>query len=66
MRAHQKQSRSQLKEQERLRLLSIERYYGKLAILQEWEAAGVEDDYVMDLRVNVRKLRVGLEAKGAL
>ena len=66
MRAHQKQSRSQLKRQEEQRIASIERYYGKIAILQEWEALGIEDDYVRKLRDTVRKTRVLLENKGAI
>ena len=63
---HQKQSRTQLKRQQELRVASIERYYGKVAILQEWEALGIEDDYVRKLRDTVRKTRVLLENKGAI
>lgn len=66
MRAHQKQSREQLKRQEELRRISVEKYYGKLAILQEWEALGIENDYVLKLRDTVRKQRVLLENKGAI
>ena len=66
MRAHQKQSRAQLKEQERLLRESLWRYHGKLALLQMKEEAGVEDSDTFRLRDLVRKLRIMLENKGAL
>ena len=31
-----------------------ERYYGKKALLEEWEEAGIENDYTADLRRRVR------------
>ena len=65
-RAHQKQSRTQLAKQKELLIASLERYYGKLALLQEYEALGIENDYVFGLRDKVRKQRVLLENKGAI
>jgi len=64
--AHQKQSHGQLAKQKIQRMTSIEKYYGKLALLQEWEGAGIENDYVREMRDTVRKLRVQLENKGAI
>ena len=66
IRVHQRQSREQLKKQKELWIKSVERYYGKLALLQEWEELGVEDEYVRGLRDTVRKTRIMLENKGAL
>lgn len=63
---HQRQSRTQLKRQKELWVQSVERYYGKLAILQEWEALGIEDNYVIKLRDTVRRIRILLENKGAI
>lgn len=41
-----------------------ERYYGKKDLLQEWEEAGIENDYTADLRRRVRGHQNDLAYRG--
>lgn len=66
MRAHQKQSRAQLREQKRLRIASIEKYNFKRALLQTYEMRGIENTETERLRREIRRQRVLLENKGAI
>lgn len=51
--------------QKRLEKL-VERYYGKLALLQAWEQCGdVDPDYIRDLKKRIRTHRNELVYKGA-
>lgn len=41
-----------------------DRYYGKKDLLREWEEAGIENDYVADLRRRVRGHQNDLAYRG--
>lgn len=65
-RAHQKQSRKQLAAQKEKWIASVEKYYGKLALLKTYEQMGIEDGETARLRTEIRRQRVLLENKGAI
>lgn len=53
-----------IERKKRLELL-VERYYGKLALLQAWEQSGdVDPDYIRDLKARVRTHKNELTYKG--
>jgi hypothetical protein len=56
-----------MKPEERKKRLEklVERYYGKLALLQAWEQSGdVDPDYIRDLKKRIRTHKNELTYKG--
>jgi len=66
VKAHQKQSREQLRQQRRLYEIAVECFLGKRALLQTYELLNIENEDTRRLRAEVRKRRVMLENRGAL
>jgi len=64
--AHKTFSRSEAKKMEKDKFEAIDVYLGKLAVLQTHELLDIDDEYTQELRRHVRRLKMGLENRGAL
>lgn len=45
---------------------TIERYQGKMALLETWQAHGGDKDYIRQLQTEANKLRDQLRVKGVI